>query len=280
MSKPEASIYTRYLPSVTPDPQYTGSAYWLITHSGKLLILESSEQTALPLLPSLDSLDAAPARTLYLGSFAGMPCFAAEVPADTPEPAGMAFRPLRNLYDVLDEDAFHLAGRALQLLAWDETHQFCGKCGTATVLSGTEHARSCPACGQLFYPRLAPAVITAILKDGRILLAHAPHFPDNMYGLIAGFVEPGETLEDCVAREIREEVGITVKNITYFGSQQWPFPNSLMVGFLAEYESGEISVDGIELDHAAWFSPDSLPNIPPRVSIARKIIDWYVEQHS
>ncbi|AIQ55379.1 NAD(+) diphosphatase [Paenibacillus sp. FSL R7-0331] len=280
MSKPEASIYTRYLPSVTPDPQYTGSAYWLITHSGKLLVTESSEQTALPLLPSLDALDAVPARTLYLGSFAGMPCFAAEVPADTPEPAGMAFRPLRTLYDVLDEDTFHLAGRALQLLAWDETHQFCGKCGTATVLSGTEHARSCPACGQLFYPRLAPAVITAILKDGRILLAHAPHFPNNMYGLIAGFVEPGETLEDCVAREIREEVGITVKNITYFGSQQWPFPNSLMMGFLAEYESGEIRVDGIELDHAAWFSPDSLPNIPPRVSIARKIIDWYVQQHS
>lgn len=280
MSKPSVSIYQRYLPSVTPDPEFGGSAYWLIVHSGKLLVTELPEQAGIPLLPSLDQLAAAPIRTLYLGLFSGTPCFAAEVPADMPEPSGMAFRALRTLYDVLDEDVFHLAGRAMQLLAWDETHQFCGKCGTATVLSGAEHARSCPKCGQVSYPRLAPAVITAILKDGQILLAHAPHFQNNMHGLIAGFVEPGETLEDCVQREISEEVGIKVKNITYFGSQQWPFPHSLMVGFLAEYESGEITVDGIELDHAAWFTPDRLPNIPPHVSIARKIIDWYVEQYS
>ncbi|QSF44974.1 NAD(+) diphosphatase [Paenibacillus tianjinensis] len=280
MPKPRASVYQRYLPSVNPDPEYSGSAYWFITHSGKLLVTETSGQADIPQLESPDQLAAAPIRTLYLGLFAGTPCFAAEVPSDMPEPAGMAFHPLRTLYDVLDEDVFHLAGRALQLLAWDETHQFCGKCGTATVLSGAEHARVCPACGQVSYPRIAPAVITAILKDGQILLAHAPHFQNNMYGLIAGFVEPGETLEDCVQREISEEVGIKVKNITYFGSQQWPFPHSLMVGFLAEYESGEITVDGLELDHAAWFTPDNLPNIPPSVSIARKIIDWYVEQYS
>jgi NAD+ diphosphatase len=280
MSKPRASIYKRYLPTVTPDPDHSGPAYWLIAHSGQLLVTQPPEQAGIPLLDSPDQLGAVPVRTLYLGLFDGIPCFAAEVPGDMPEPSGMAFRPLRSLYDVLDEDVFHLAGRATQLLAWDENHQFCGKCGTATVLSGTEHARSCPECGQISYPRLAPAVITAILKDGQILLAHAPHFQNNMYGLIAGFAEPGETLEDCVQREISEEVGLKVKNITYFGSQQWPFPHSLMVGFLAEYESGEITVDGVELDHAAWFTPDRLPNIPPNVSIARKIIDWYVEQYS
>lgn len=280
MSKPRASIYKRYTPAIHPDPDFSGSAYWLIFHSGKLLVAENGGLAAIPLAPSLEELSLTPIRTLYLGTFEDIPCFAAEVSAETAEPEGMAFRPLRPLYELLEEDLFHLAGRGLQLLAWDETHQFCGKCGTGTVLSPTEHSRSCPACGQVSYPRIAPAVITAILKDNKLLLAHSPHFVNNMYGLIAGFVEPGETLEDCVQRETMEEVGIRVKNITYFGSQQWPFPHSLMVGFVAEYESGEITVDGEELDHADWFELDQLPVIPPHVSIARKIIDWVVLQHS
>lgn len=123
-------------------------------------------------------------------------------------------------------------------------------------------------------------MITAILKDGQVLLARARHFPGNMYGLIAGFVEPGETLEDCVKREIGEEVGLTVRNIRYFGSQQWPFPHSLMVGFLADYESGDIAVDGAEIVAADWFDADHLPEIPPPVSIARKILDWYVKEYA
>ncbi|MHA6531746.1 NAD(+) diphosphatase [Paenibacillus sp. BAC0078] len=280
MSKPRASIYKRYIPAVSPDPDFSGSAYWLIFHSGKLLVTETGGLTGIPLAISLEELSMTPIRTLYLGTFEDIPCFAAEVAAETAEPEGMAFRPLRPLYELLDEDLFHLAGRGIQLLAWDETHQFCGKCATSTVLSQVEHSRTCPACGQVSYPRIAPAVITAILKDNKLLLAHSPHFVNNMYGLIAGFVEPGETLEDCVQREIQEEVGIRVKNITYFGSQQWPFPHSLMVGFLAEYESGEITVDGEELDHADWFELDQLPVIPPHVSIARKIIDWVVQHHS
>ncbi|WP_019914732.1 NAD(+) diphosphatase [Paenibacillus sp. HW567] len=280
MSKPRASIYKRYTPAVSPEPDFSGSAYWLIFHSGKLLVTETGGQTGIPLTRSLEELSMTPIRTLYLGTFEDIPCFTAEVAAETAEPEGMTFRPLRPLYELLDEDLFHLAGRGIQLLAWDETHQFCGKCAARTVLSPIEHSRTCPACGQVSYPRIAPAVITAILKDNKLLLAHSPHFVNNMYGLIAGFVEPGETLEDCVQREIMEEVGIRVKNITYFGSQQWPFPHSLMVGFLAEYESGEITVDGEELDHADWFELDQLPVIPPQVSIARKIIDWVILQHS
>ncbi|MBW4084484.1 NAD(+) diphosphatase [Paenibacillus sp. S150] len=280
MSKPRASIYKRYIPAVSPTPGFSGSAYWLIFHSGKLLVTETAESAGIPLLPSLEQLSMVPLRTLYLGTFEEIPCFAAEVRADAPEPEGMTFRPLRSLYEPLDEDLFHLAGKGIQMLAWDDTHQFCGKCGTPTVLSQIEHSRACPACGLVSYPRIAPAVITAILKDNRILLAHSPHFVNNMYGLIAGFVEPGETLEDCVQREIMEEVGIKVKNIRYFDSQQWPFPHSLMIGFLAEYESGEITVDGEELDHADWFEFDRLPVIPPQVSIARKLIDWVVEHPS
>lgn len=278
MENQRESIYKRYVPGLSPEPEFSGAACHLIFQSGKLLIPENGSGLGIPLARSLEDLTAQPLRTLYLGTFAGLPCYAAEVSAETPEPPGLAFRPLRSLYEVLEEDLFHLAGKALQLLAWEGTHRFCGRCGTETARSVTERSRICPQCGLVSYPQLAPAVITAILRDKQILLAHAPHFQNNMYGLIAGFVEPGETLEDCVQREIMEEVGLKVKNITYFGSQQWPFPNSLMVGFLAEYESGEITVDGEELDHAAWFHLDQLPVIPPPVSIARKIIDWIADQ--
>lgn len=280
MEKQRESIYTRYVPGLTPESEFTGEACQLVFQSGKLLVTEPSSPPGIPMARSLEELAVTPLRILYLGTFAGLPCYASEVSAEAPEPPGLAFRPLRSLYEVLEEDLFHLAGKALQLLVWDGNHRFCGRCGTETAHSLTERSRICPQCGLVSYPQLAPAVITAILKDNQLLLAHAPHFQNGMYGLIAGFVEPGETLEDCVRRETMEEVGLKVKNITYFGSQQWPFPNSLMVGFLAEYESGEITVDGEELDHAAWFPTDQLPVIPPPVSIARKIIDWVVEQHS
>ncbi|WP_379137396.1 NAD(+) diphosphatase [Paenibacillus sp. sgz500958] len=277
MMKPIESIYKRYIPAIVPVSEYRGSSCWLIFSSGRLLITEDGGSTGIPIAQSLDQIMVCPARTIYLGTFDGIPCFTSEVPADATEPEGMSFHPLRLLYDVLDEDLFHLAGKGIQILAWDDTHQFCGKCGTATTLSQSERSRSCPQCGLISYPRLAPAVITAILKGDQILLAHARHFQNHMYGLIAGFVEPGETLEDCVQREIMEEVGLKVTNIRYFGSQQWPFPHSLMVGFLAEYDSGEIAVDGEEIEHADWFSLSALPVIPPRVSIARKMIDWLVD---
>ncbi len=138
----------------------------------------------------------------------------------------------------------------------------------------------CPSCGISYYPRLAPAVITAILKGNQVLLARARHFPETMFGLVSGYVEPGETLEDGVKREIREEVGVEVRNLRYFGSQQWPFPHSLMIGFLADYESGDITVDGEEIVEADWFDADHLPHIPPRVSIARKMLDWFKDEYS
>jgi len=184
------------------------------------------------------------------------------------------------LYDFLGEGLFHLAGRAVQLVAWVGTNRYCGTCGGRTVPSSSEFAMLCPSCRTASYPRLAPAVITAVLKDEQILLAHPHHFPAGRYGLVSGFVEPGETLEDCVKREIREEVGIEVANIRYFGSQQWPFPHSLMIGFLADYAGGEIAVDGEEIAAADWFDARHMPDIPPPASIARKIIDWFVEEYA
>ncbi len=143
-----------------------------------------------------------------------------------------------------------------------------------------QRAKACPYCQLTIYPRISPAVIVAVIKEQQILLAHAPRFPQGFYSVIAGFVEPGETFEDCVHREVREEVGIEAADIRYFGNQPWPFPDSLMVGFTARYAGGEITVDHDEILEAGWFCADKLPEIPGKVSIARKLIDWFVENYS
>ncbi|WP_238557951.1 NAD(+) diphosphatase [Paenibacillus shenyangensis] len=280
MRKPKESIYKRYQPAMAPAEQEEGTGYWFIFRGSELLVHEHEEQPALPVTSGPEPYGLQPVRSLYLGSIEQASCYTAELDKDAEAPAGMTFLPLFALYDRIDEDLFHLAGRGLQMLAWDATHQFCGRCGTALDHAGHERSKVCPNCGLSHYPRLAPAVITLILKDNQLLLARAGHFKNNMYGLIAGFVEPGETLEDCVQRETMEEIGIKIGNIRYFDSQPWPFPHSLMVGFIADYESGEIQVDGEEIVHADWFGVDNLPTIPPRISIARKMIDWYIEQYS
>ena len=140
-----------------------------------------------------------------------------------------------------------------------------------------ERAKRCPACGLVNYPRLSPAVIVAVIKGDQILLARNKRFRAPFYSVLAGFVEPGETLEQCVQREIHEEVGLSVKNIRYFGSQPWPFPNSLMIGFVADYAGGEIAVDNSELMEAGWFSAESLPVLPSPISIAWQLIDWFAK---
>ncbi|WP_046212498.1 NAD(+) diphosphatase [Paenibacillus wulumuqiensis] len=280
MRKPKESIYKRYQPAMAPAEQENSTGYWFIFRGNELLVHENGEQPTMPVTAGPEPYGLQPVRSLYLGHIEQASCYTAELDADTEAPAGMTFLPLFALYDRIDEDLFHLAGRGLQMLAWDATYQFCGRCGSPLGHADHERSKVCPSCGLSHYPRLAPAVITLILKDNQLLLARAGHFKNNMYGLIAGFVEPGETLEDCVQRETMEEIGIRINNIRYFDSQPWPFPHSLMVGFIADYESGEIQVDGEEIVHADWFGVDNLPNIPPRISIARKMIDWYVEEHS
>lgn len=140
----------------------------------------------------------------------------------------------------------------------------------------TERARRRPACGLTAFPRISPAVIVLIERDGHILMARSARFAAGMYGLIAGFVEPGESLEETARREIMEEVGVTVSDLTYVASQPWPFPNSLMVGFTAKWESGEITPDPAEIEDARWFHPDALPVLPSKISIARRLVDEFV----
>ena len=142
-----------------------------------------------------------------------------------------------------------------------------------------ERAKLCPACGLVSFPRVAPAIIVAVVRDGTILLARARRFPTVMYSVIAGFVEPGESLEQCVHREVREEVGVAVRGLRYFASQPWPFPHSLMVAFTAQHAGGEIRVDEREITEAGWYPPDRLPRIPDSISVARRLIDWFVQTH-
>ena len=273
------SIYKRYIPAAALE-ENNGSAYWFIFNQDKMLVDIINSKIKIPHVKSLDELNISPVRTQYFGTLQGNPCYSAEVAPQTNAPEEMIFRDLRSLYDALEEDIFLLAGKAFQIVNWDKTHQFCGKCGTPTETMENEMAKICPECGFISFTRISPAVITAIIKDEQILMAKHVRTSGNMYGLIAGFVEAGETLKEAVEREIMEEVGLKVKNINYFGSQPWPFPNSLMVGFTADYESGEINVDGNEITDAAWFEADKLPNMPSKMSIARELIDWYVDNYS
>ena len=215
------------------------------------------------------------------GRHAGLPCFAIDLPDSAEAADGLTFQGLRNLFGLIDEELFAVAGRAFQVVQWDRTHRFCGRCGRATVHHERDRARQCPGCGLVSYPRVSPAVIVLVSRGDRFLLARNASFPGKRYSIIAGFVEAGETLETAVVREIREEVGIEVRNVAYFGSQPWPFPHSLMVGFTAEHASGEIAIDGEEIVDAGWYSPDpeQLPELPNRISISRRLIDSFLNAH-
>lgn len=216
---------------------------------------------------------------IFLGMLNGTECWAADVGREVGFPPGFEFSDLRSLHGPLGERRWALAGRAVQLVEWDRTHRFCGRCATQTEIAPGERARRCPKCGLLAFPRLAPAVITLVTRGNEALLAQGANFGVPMYSCIAGFVEPGETLEEAVVREIREEVGVEVTDVGYQASQPWPFPHSLMIGFRARWTEGDIRIDGVEIADAAWFRADELPMIPPGVSIARGLIDsWVAEQ--
>jgi NAD+ diphosphatase len=252
---------------------------WFVFQRDRLLLKESDNGRRIPCAEELAQIKPAPIHSQYLGALDGRPCYAAELANENPVLEGFQLKGLRETFGQLAEELIWIAGRANQLVDWSRNHQFCGQCGHPTEDKSEERAKICPACGLVNYPRLSPAVIMAVVKGDRLLLASNKRFKSGFYSVLAGFVEPGETLEECVAREIKEEVGISVKNIRYFGSQPWPFPNSLMVGFLADYAGGEIKADPSEIADAAWYTADNLPSIPPRITIARHLIDWFVAKN-
>ena len=188
---------------------------------------------------------------------------------------------LREFLHENDDGAMTLISKAWQFRNWFKNIKFCSHCGAMLIPSDKDFGRVCKSCGMTFYAPISPAVIIAIERDKKLLLAHNTAWPEKRYSIIAGFVEPGERLEETVRREIREEVSIEVKNIKYFGSQTWPFPNSLMLGFTAEYEKGEIKPDGVEISDADFYSPDEIikMNLPNHESIARKLIENFLAAH-
>jgi len=185
----------------------------------------------------------------------------------------------RTLYLSISEVELGLLGRAIQIIDWYATSRYCSACGTPTTVSERESVARCPDCGHDQYPRLAPAMIVAVVRDGQLLLARSPRFRAEFHSVLAGFVEPGETAEECVRREVFEEAGIQVKNVRYFGSQSWPFPHSLMLGFTAEWAAGELQIDEEELVHADWYAADEMPTVPSEISISGRLIAWFRETY-
>ncbi len=254
-------------------------AYYFIFSNNHILVKKESEN-----LVSIPVLKSDPQASLFnslrfLGTHDNMPCYCGKLLNDNP-PEHFERINLGLLHEKISRNFRRMAWHARQIHDWNDNFKFCGKCGRETEEKSDEHARVCPVCGLIGYPRISPAIITAVVKEDKILLARGVNFPDKkMFSVLAGFVEPGESLEECVKREVFEETGIAVENVKYFASQPWPFPDSLMIGFTAEYKSGDILVDKNELEEASWFSADRLPSTPKPYSISGKLIDWFVKNH-
>jgi NAD+ diphosphatase len=268
-------LKSRYTPSHSAPENRDRPALWFAFRKAELLVCEqSSGETGLPCCMHLDDHGIAPQRPQYLGVFDGTDCYAVEIDEAAQLPQGWRAIGLRDAFALLDPGLGALSGRAYQILEWDRNHRYCGRCGTETALRTDERSRACPACRLTTYPPVSPAVMVLVTDGGRrVLLARKPGWAPGRYSALAGFVEPGEMLEDTVARETREEVGVEVKSIRYFGSQPWPFPHSLMIAFTAEYAGGEVRPDGVEIEEARWFDAAELPGLPPSISISRRLID-------
>ena len=266
-----------FQPMIQPPPDHDrGQAWFFLCMDGQIACV-AEQGIPRPLAgDELRWLDVQLGDEHFLGIFEGRACFAVEGSGRLPE--GYA---ADNLYSWLGRVAppvFYLAGRAQQVIEWHDTHQFCGRCGERMEDHSYDRAKECPACHLINYPRLAPSIIVLVTRGDEMLLARNANWPSNMFSTLAGFVEPGESIEQTVHREVLEEVGLKVGNLKYFGSQSWPFPNSLMLGFHAEYHSGEIVCQDDEIAEAHWFDVNNLPNVPPGSAISRWLIDAFIDQ--
>jgi NAD+ diphosphatase len=268
--------------AVSPPQKPEGHAFWFIFFEDELLV-EKKESVFLP--PKRIQKEELPVPIgipHYIGSYQGIFCYCAAAAArENPPVSGLFdFQKLRMLFQGMEEAMFALASRAYQIVTWSLVHRFCGNCGSPTQYLHGERAMHCSQCHLSHYPRISPAVLVAVMKGDAILLARSRRFVEPRYSLIAGFVEPGETLEQCVNREVKEETGINISNIEYFSSQPWPFSHSLMIAFTARYKSGQIIVDNNELVDARWFTKDNLPLLPDKLSLSRILIDWLIRSQT
>lgn len=272
MNETPPAAFVRAYPPAQPAP---GPAFWLPFYQGSLLVPNAEGKLSLHQgsRNSINELNLG--EPLYLGALDEIPCLAAEAEADTEIPEGWKAVSLRELFGSISDAEYGLAGYASQMLYWRRTSGFCPVCGHRTQTKEGDWGRHCPECGHTAYPHVTPATLILVQDGSRLLLGHKPGW-GTRYSILAGFVEPGESLEECVVREVREEVGIEVGGLAYAGSQPWPYPHQLMVGFTAQYLGGEIQVDGEEIDHADWFTKDRLPDLPSAVSLSRQMIDIWL----
>ena len=210
-----------------------------------------------------------------IGMIGALPCVAAEVTCP-PEGTEYVRMGLRASFDILGEPLYRMAGKGWEMLHWDSNSRFCSACGTPTLLQ-TPVSKICPGCKKQMFPSISVAILALVRRENSVLLVRAHNFIGPYYGLVAGFLETGETLEECVHREVFEETGLRVCNVTYFDSQPWPYPSGLMAGFIADYQEGELCLQQEELSHGEFFTADSLPQIPHKLSLARRMIDWWSE---
>jgi len=260
-----------FVPALRPPAEAGSPLCFHFSPGGDLLVHPGDPPRPADLAPPAPPQGEATTTGLYLGQLGTRACFAHWGPATAPD--GTEYASLRGLMLRLPEPLGALAGRARQLLEWDRDYRFCGRCGTPMRDKDDERARVCPACQHLGYPRLNPAIIVGITHHGRLLLCRNARHRGGFFSLVAGFVEVGESLEGAVRREAEEEVGLSLERVGYVGSQPWPFPSGLMIGFTAEATSAAIRVDGDEIAEAGWYGPDDHPPVPPHGSISRTIID-------
>lgn len=272
--------YIEFVPGVESAEHNTENDIWFIFNDGRLMVRYINEKVKVPITRELEGYTEAIRNVHYLGKFEGRHCYTAEINETAELQKDFKFENLRSILDLIDENMFLVCSRAVQIIAWDKDHRFCGRCGSPMEEKTGERAKQCVSCGFINYPRISPAIIVAVTNGEKLLMAHNKNFRPGFYSVIAGFVDPGETFEQCVKREVMEEVGIKVKNIRYFRSQPWPFPNSLMVAFTAEYDEGEIQPDGIEIEHAGWYAVDNMPPRPSKSTVAGKLIEWFINKEA
>lgn len=259
--------------------EFSTNDYGLFFNDAKLLFCAANTGVLLPIQALCSALECELTEDnyFYLGEFAQKRTYAVHIDEEYAQKSiDYHFRPAREALLLTDMALCQHIHRAKQLLSWHRSTLFCGRCGTKTKLSHIERCKICDHCKNTIYPFTSPAVIVLIYHENKILLGRSPHFPPNVYSNLAGFIEVGENCEAAVHREIAEEVGISVTNLQYVGSQSWPFPNSFMIGFYAQYNSGVIEINFNELEDAQWFEIDNLPLLPAQFSIARTMIDNYV----
>lgn len=255
------------------------SLWFLFNNTMPLLRAGVGSLSAVPRYGDVASFVGRGAAAHLLGEYESRPCYALALQEERPVPGGFLFTGLRDCYDILGERLYTLAGKGAELIHWDNHSKFCPACGTPTRLASSL-SKKCPACGNEIFPQIAVATIVLVRNGDEALLIRGRNNPRKTHGLVAGFLEPGESLEECVTREVAEETGLAITNVAYFASQPWPYPSGLMAGFMADYAGGTIALQEEELSAAAFFSRDNLPAIPHKLSIARRLIDAWLEEGS